>query len=213
MPAVYFYNYPPASEDETCDIYYDDDDKSTFYFLAGLNYDTHISLLKSLVRTIDPIFWGIVIILCDRVLPNDSTIMRLSYTYAYHPYMKFHTTWLWANGYIPIKNYRLYFLLFCFIISILRVYYNWLGLSYYWKKCLSGSLCMSFIGVDFVVRIALGYLFFIFFMFTVFAANVISIFCGVNYIDYKFPAFFFIKLLNTIFCLGGYLVYFITSTY
>ena len=45
MPADYFYTSVPASEDSACDSYSDDDDKSTFCFFVGLNYETHINFL------------------------------------------------------------------------------------------------------------------------------------------------------------------------
>lgn len=127
--------------------------------------------------------------------------------------MKFQTRWLWAKGSIPIKNYKLYFLLFCLIISIFLVYYNWLFLNYSWKKCLRGRLNWSLMKVDFVVRIAFGYLFFVFFILTVLGMKFISIFCGVNSASESFPAFFFIRLLNIIFAFGTYLIYFIISSY
>lgn len=58
-----------------------------------LNADEHISFLKSLLNANDDSFSGRVMIRCDLFLFRDSMMIKLSYTYAYQPYMKFHTTW------------------------------------------------------------------------------------------------------------------------
>lgn len=137
-------------------------------------------------------------ILCDLALFKLSTMIKLSYMYAYQPYMKFQTMWSWAVDYIPIKYYNLYFLLCCFIYSIFRVYYSWDYPSYYWKKCFRGRFNSTFCLGRSAVNFGFPYLFFVFLKATFFSWKLLSIFWGTNLDPASFSKVFLIRLLKTI---------------
>ncbi len=77
MLAVLLCSTSLVDETDICDAY-SETDTSSFCFGFELKAEEQISLLKSLVIAKFDSFSGNVIIRCDRILFNDSTIIKLS---------------------------------------------------------------------------------------------------------------------------------------